>query len=394
MFGNLKEIPKPIGKYNVGITQMDFIDLNRKEVFEFENGDHRKIPVIIFYPIDNVQGKNTIKYSFPEAITALRKMTLGLVSSNVTNIKTHCYENVPISTNEKKYPIIFYNHAYASYIMQDTTLCSHLASVGFIVLSIGHPYESSAVKYLNGDIIKIHDDNYKNMKQPKSYNKYLKSIYNSTKEYSDKEAVEIADFLYNKHNHGLNNNVKIWVEDTLFIADQLDKINEGNINSIFKNRLKLDIGFGITGHSYGGAVAAQTCLADKRFKCGINIDGGTYGEYLNEDLKKPFMVIGSNVMKLVSRTPFIYNSEDTYMVLINKTEHFGYTDALFILRQLNILNLLGKREKYEFQKIYTQYNIEFFNKYLLGKRDIDLSALKYEGVEFLQKRKNINNCNN
>lgn len=70
--------------------------------------------------------------------------------------------------------------------MQDTTLCSHLASVGFIVLSIGHPYESSAVKYLNGNIIKIHDDNYMHLKQTREYNKYLKSIYNSTKEYSDR----------------------------------------------------------------------------------------------------------------------------------------------------------------------------------------------------------------
>jgi len=36
LFGNLKELPKPVGKYSVGITQLDFTDSSRKKVFAFE----------------------------------------------------------------------------------------------------------------------------------------------------------------------------------------------------------------------------------------------------------------------------------------------------------------------------------------------------------------------
>ena len=36
LLGNLKELPKPVGKYLVGITQLDFTDKSRKKVFPFE----------------------------------------------------------------------------------------------------------------------------------------------------------------------------------------------------------------------------------------------------------------------------------------------------------------------------------------------------------------------
>ena len=54
LFGNLKELPKPLGKYIVGITQLDFTDRSRTKVFPFENDNaYRKIPITIFYPAES-----------------------------------------------------------------------------------------------------------------------------------------------------------------------------------------------------------------------------------------------------------------------------------------------------------------------------------------------------
>ncbi|MGK7948069.1 MAG: hypothetical protein AB4368_04505 [Xenococcaceae cyanobacterium] len=172
------------------------------------------------------------------------------------------------------------------------------------------------------------------------------------------------------------------------IAHLLEELNEGKIESIFKRKLKLNSGLGITGHSYGGATAAQTCLNDDRFVAGINMAGGTPGDFLYKDIKKPFMLLGSHVIKNISRTTYIYNTENTYMVILDRTAHLGYSDALFIARQANIVNKIGKREKYEFREIITNYHLIFFEKYLVGNQEIELKDLKYDGVEFRQKLNN------
>ena len=186
----------------------------------------------------------------------------------------------------------------------------------------------------------------------------------------------------------LNDNVKIWVDDSVFVVEQLSALNEGKIKSIFKNKLKLELGIGITGHSYGGATAAQACLNDRRFVAGINIDGVTCGDFLYKNLKTPFMLLGSHLIKNISRTTYIYNTEDTYIVTLDDTQHLGYSDGLFISRQGNIINQIGKREKYEFREIVTNYHLEFFKKYLLKNQAIELKDLKYDGVEFRQKLSN------
>ena len=50
---------------------------------------------------------------------------------------------------------------------------------------------------------------------------------------------------------------------------------------------------GIMGWSFGGASAMEGCLADSRFRTGINIDGTPYGEFFNSgySISQPFMMI-------------------------------------------------------------------------------------------------------
>lgn len=148
------------------------------------------------------------------------------------------------------------------------------------------------------------------------------------------------------------------------------------------------MGIGIIGHSYGGATAAQACLNSDTFVAGINIDGGSCGDFLYKDINKPFMLMGTHLIKNISRTTYIYNSKDTYIVTLDDTQHLGYSDGLFISRQINIINQIGKREKYEFREIVTNYHSYFFEKYLVGNQEINLEDLKYDGVEFRQKMGN------
>jgi dienelactone hydrolase len=386
MFSNIKEFPKPIGSYLVGITEMQFTDESRIGLFDFDPDEARIIPTTIFYPADSDCGKPTSPYAFPAAIEALRKSALNLISPNIAQIKTHCFRDVEMSNRQKDFPVIFFNPGYFGYAMQNTVLCSDLASIGYIVIAVDHPYEAGAVRYQDGTIIRSSQyllDQFKLTMNPEARKKFKEIM---EKAYTDEELIPIVtDFFEGFKTSTVWNNVKIWADDTRFVADQLEKINSGTIPSTFKGKLNLGKGYGITGHSYGGCTALQVCLDDQRFVCGVNIDAPTYGDYWNQDIQKPILTIGSKITDFVSKTPFIYNSMDAYMVKIDQTEHMDFTDYNYFARQLKYLKLLGKRDRDLIRDVLTEYHKAFFAKYLLADDKTSLSELKYDGVHIQSK---------
>ncbi|MBK1810797.1 hypothetical protein JHL18_09125 [Clostridium sp. YIM B02505] len=390
MFGNLKEFPKPFGSFVVGVTQMDFLDEGRKGVFDFAKDELRKIPARIYYPADSNENKEHESYVTKEEAIAAKKGSLGLISIDSLNIKTHCFTDVKISSKQKNYPVIFFNHGYFSYSSQNTVLCSDLASCGYIVVSLGHPYESSAVRYKDGKVIEANKELFNEFKKTMSkdnkekFKNLLKNVY------SDAEVVSASEAFYeNFKGTTVWNNIKIWADDTRFVADELYKLNDGKIPSMFEGRLNLELGFGITGHSYGGCTAAQVCLEDERFKCGINLDAPTYGEYRDKDIKKPFMVLGSYLIENCSRTIYLNNSEDSYAFIINKTEHMDFTDYVFFAHQTRFLGLLGKSNMYLVRDVISNYHIDFFDKYLCCDDKVDLKKHKFTEVKSRIKYKSV-----
>ena len=72
----------------------------------------------------------------------------------------------------------------------------------------------------------------------------------------------------------------------------MEELNSGKISTIFESKLDIQSGFGIFGHSFGGATALKVVMEDSRFTCGLNLDGGPYGGgEMDEKLNKPFMFI-------------------------------------------------------------------------------------------------------
>lgn len=385
MFGNVKTLPEPVGGYNVGITYSDFIDDTRSELFEFAKGESRVIPARIYYPAEGQEGKQPAPYVFLEEARAARKFSAGLIPlKSLMNIRTHCYPDLKLSGRIERFPVIFFNHGYFSYSSQNTVLCADLASKGYIVVSLGHPYESGAVKSQSGHAYIHRQELYDGFKQTMSKETKAKFKAIDEQTYSDDEiGPAVKDFYEGLKHTSVWKNVKIWADDTRFAADQLYKWNGGSIPSMFRGRLALELGFGITGHSYGGCTAAQVCLEDNRFVCGVNLDAPTYGDYWDQDLRKPFMTLGSHIIENASRTVYVNNSADSYFILADNTEHMDYTDYLLLARQMKLAKLLGKndiRRAHEIREMISAYHIEFFDKYVRRERQADLQRHRFSGV--------------
>ena len=335
--------------------------------------------VLISKASDDIESNDTVSYMSKEEAKIISRNYFHLVPRNLHKVKTHLRENVSMSKKYETYPIVLYSHGYGGYMENNTMLLSNVASLGYVVVSIGHPYEAGVVQYLDNTTVTIHPDHRKLIIGTKESNNEMRTIL-KRKCNIDDEILQLEKDYNSLIQPELNQHIEIWVDDTNFVANKMEQLNTGEISSIFEGRLNFDNGIGVIGHSYGGSTAGQACWMGNRYSCGINIDCGTFGEYGAQDIRTPFMTIGTSIINCIGRSTYLKNSEDSYMVTISDTAHLGYTDALFTSRLLNLVKGLGKRDKYDFNNIFTEYITKFLDKYLKRISSVSLDNLQYEGV--------------
>jgi pimeloyl-ACP methyl ester carboxylesterase len=139
-----------------------------------------------------------------------------------------------------------------------TLLLTDIASHGFAVVSVDHPYDADIVEYPDGRTV-------------------LGILGNNSTEAEYVAAMNVR------------------VKDMLFLLDQMH--DEKVIRDIFPcsqgNLLLLSLDrVTILGHSLGGATAAGTMLVDNRFVGGINLDGTLWGPVVDKGLSSPFLLFG------------------------------------------------------------------------------------------------------
>ncbi len=370
---NFKVLPKSIGEYKVGIVQKEFSYLGVDE-------DLREISVTIYYPTDSIDGLEKYPYIFKEMYDDYENY------KHISDVETHCYKGAILSEKEKDFPVIIYNHGYGSFEMTNTVLCSDLASRGFVVVCPSHPGESTGIKYLDGRVLKMFPK-YLNAMMEKAFMDSLSSLFEKIMTTDDNEEAKLIEYSreFFKLQERFNLRMNDWVRDTIETADFIDELNHGLQGDLFKGRLRLNIGIGLTGHSYGGSTAFQACAVDDRFVCGVNIDGGDFGDEFGIDVKKPFMILGNPMLIKMLKAAYQNNSNDSYLIGVLNSDHLGFTDSLFYDRENGAANRIGSRDPYEFRELITSYVLKFFEKYLLNK-DVDIKELKFDNVIY---RENI-----
>ena len=129
-------LPKPTGKYFVGITYFSFIDDNRKELFDNNQESNREITVKAWYPSDNKSNPEPY-FLNAEAEFVMKYLQFPEIYKD---LKTNSSRDVPLSSKENKYPILIFSHGWGEHYSQNSILMEALASHGYIVFSISHHY--------------------------------------------------------------------------------------------------------------------------------------------------------------------------------------------------------------------------------------------------------------
>jgi dienelactone hydrolase len=239
------ELPMPTGINPIGTVTHHWIDPTRQEPRSDKPDGHRELMVQIWYPAEQ-SGRGKRYRTLSE--TSIKTQQLALV-------RTHASLGAHLATGQEKYPVVIFTPGIKGRRNHNTVQAEELASHGFLVVGIDHPYSSEVVIFPDG-------------------RKVQSAINHFSPTDLTPNQVELS----------------IRVADVHFVLDQLESLNGNDSENIFTNRIDLTR-IGILGHSFGGAVASEVCLTEPRAKAGINLDGFIYGKSLSDGFGKPFLFL-------------------------------------------------------------------------------------------------------
>ncbi len=371
IFANLycqtETLPKPTGEYLVGVTYLSFVDHNRKEAFDNELEKDREITVKAWYPAD-IKYDSELYLLNSESDFATTYLQFPEIYKS---LKTNSGRDIPVSLIENEYPVLIFSHGWGEHYCQNTILMEELASYGYIVFSISHHYECKFSSFPDGRFIYIDMNNKRfqkimgEMTSPAAIG-LMQKLYDAN---NDEKRLQVFIEMDKVIPTGLTESPTYWAEDISYFIDQLQGIDKDN--EIFKKKLNLEK-IGVFGMSMGGIASIETCLSDNRIKACINIDGGLHGSILNGEIKVPAMFLNSkrglgygNVFTNISTT-------DCYSLSVRNSDHYNFSDYS-VYPVPAVKPLLGSIDGEKGIKIMNVMVLNFFDKYLKGKQNIDLT---------------------
>jgi predicted dienelactone hydrolase len=382
------ELPAPTGNFRVGTTRWVVADPSRQETFVA--GRQREVEVFAWYPTNATTGETAayVRTGMEEVLSFARLAKLGDAYDGLANVKTHSLLDAAPAPSPPRFPVIVFSHGYTGFPSSHTSLAEDLASYGFAVLHVVHPFEAAA-RLSDGTFVTFTDE--KNAMRPQ-----VAEVLNEWKaEGSTMEQVVAAstDAEKEKLLRGYLGNLKHtervlrrWVDDVKVVLDRLPKNGPG---AALAARLDLTR-LGAAGHSMGGVMAGQFCLEDRRCKAGLNLDGiPQYGTMIDATMPAPFMMVYSARPGRAGASDYIYSraASKYYRADVADTLHVDFSEMNFWggpLRQRGAFGSIAPGRAAEITRLLVR---EFFSQELLGQKSSLLSGDVPSGVTVRELRK-------
>jgi predicted dienelactone hydrolase len=400
-------LPEPSGPYGVGTFEYSITDHSRKE--RYSPTRNRELYVEVWYPAEkSTAGDFPVRTLFQELYEG-DYTRQSLLFGYLEHVPTHSHVHAPVAPpDDEPFPVLLFNHALElGFTSQNQLLMEHLASHGYVILSIAHPYQSSKVNLgdagtvttagadpsdlylprlelprgLLGTIFEAAND----MRQVSSVMRALAPFAEQyfASEERDREAVvsralatEGLDayrslvsedllqdyFVYDYYVQ--NSLIQYWVEDIQFVAGSLRDL-QAPLRGLSQ---AIDLrGFGVFGMSFGGAAAGEFCKTDSRCKAGANLDGTQFGAHWNRAVPAPFLMLYHDGHQGGNDFAYLPPTHEFWDVGIKGTTHFDFTDFTYAWPFFRTLGYLGSIDSMRMIEIINIVVLEFFDHTLKGK---------------------------
>jgi dienelactone hydrolase len=226
-------VPSLTGPSHVGTRVMDLVDSTRDNPFQAD-GTKRELLVRFWYPASVTQGCESAEYTAP----AVWSYFSQLAGFPLPEVKTNSCLDAPIT--EGPHPVVVFTHGYTGTFTDYTFLLEDLASRGYVVASVDHTSEATAVEFPDG--------------------RFVKSVFGS----------HLDESTWLRDEQDLSFAVSVRSKDLKFVVDELARLN-GEASGPFAGKLDLTR-VAVAGHSLGGLAALLGLKQDARFKAAVLLD--------------------------------------------------------------------------------------------------------------------------
>lgn len=247
-------LPVPRGPMHVGTTVRHLSDPSRPDLVTGQAP--RELVVQLWYPTADTAGARAPYVAPPMREAMLRERYLSLDSATISGwgaLRTHAVLDGRVSG--EALPVLLLSHGLGISRSQYSSLAEELASHGYLVAAIDHPY-GGVMDRADGRVISLEQDPAKGPPD---------SVF----------AIRVAE----------------WAGDASFVVTQLLD-PRGALGAIAASHVDARA-IGMLGHSLGGAAALEACRSDPRFRACADLDGKVMGRVEREGPRGATLIVRS-----------------------------------------------------------------------------------------------------
>jgi dienelactone hydrolase len=244
-------LPVPTGPASVGTRSLMLVDHSRVDPFDPRHR-HRRLMIQVWYPA--LPRGLRAAYLAP-GVARIFAVEHRLPAATFMQVRTNAYKDARPLEHPGGYPTVVFSPGYRVPHALYTTLLEDLASQGFVVIALDHTYETDAVQFPDGELVRrsLPADPGR-QGRPASYRLLLRIIGQR-------------------------------VADVQFLKRSLPALDQRVGQIIDRSRV------GVFGHSLGGLTAAAALEANRTLSAGLDLDGSIFGPGARRSLARPFMIM-------------------------------------------------------------------------------------------------------
>jgi len=300
---NCRHWPGVVGQFSVGTLEFETIDTLRNSQYAPEPTVTRRLYVRAWYPAGDLADCSRRPYFTTAEIGTVPVMSLTLLRQppdalrNAVRLLTNAWVGAPPATG--KFPLAVFNHGYLSYPAQHTALFEHLAANGYVVLSVGHPWESGGIVYPNADPVLGSPRILEDMMQ---IGQALGTMAAYAAPTLTAQLEALREHIKVLRTTSAGRLAPVWRDDVYFVLDRLEENAipaAAPVSSIIDHERRAYMG-----KSFGAYIAGMLAQGDPRSRGVVHLDGGVWShELVDTDLRTPFLTVSSDLWEDFRRMP-------------------------------------------------------------------------------------------
>ena len=300
---NCRQWPDAVGPFHVGTLEFEVTDPIRGSQYAPESNVTRRLYVRAWYPTDDVNGFPRRPYFTEAEARTVPVMSLQLLRQppdafrNADRLLTNARVEAPPASG--KFPVVVFNHGYLSYPAQHTALFEHLAANGYVVLSVGHPWESGGIVYPNGDAV---SGSPRILEDMMHIGQALGAMAAYAAPTLTAQLAAFREYVKILRTTSAGRLAPVWRDDVYFVLDRLedDAIPAASSIAAMIDHERRSY----MGKSFGAYIAGMLAQGDPRSRGIVHLDGGLWSyELADTELRTPFLTLGSDVWEDFRKMP-------------------------------------------------------------------------------------------